>query len=692
MAKKNSELKYKFIADVNKAVADVKKLGREVDKLNNKMRSSGENKAFAFGSSKMSGPFNQREIQRPAGWEKSPAFNQMNNQRHFEAMYGGQKFPRIQPSPMGGHKTMADSFMNTRAGLEGAKTGWGKLFAGIKSKFGFFGGTIDKAKDNMKGFGTALGAVNPALGAFINKLGPLAKTIGILIISFKALAHAAKQIAHFGNTIEQSKIVLATMMGGDKKAVKTIAQMRTFSRKTQFLPEDIVGSTTMLAKFGVNPFEKGKFGLGKDKHVMDLMSGLAAMPGMKGTPIGLDRAVNAVIAGRDIRPIKALGPEALAAYQKAKKVGTSGSPEFIKVMLTELGKLPKIMGLAEMQIDSMKGLWSTITGYTEEIWMDIAGAGQEKGVVTLWSQVKDILRDIRDSGDRFINYMGPFFRDFGTAIGAIFKFIWEILGQVWEIIGPVLIPAFKILVAVGRIFFEVLKGVLNLIIDMAKVLIAVIKLPFQLIDALFGVNDSLKSLLDYLLNIVLGLQIAFMFLGIFTNGIVEDVRSGIQSWIDKLKLFFTALSDGFKEFLARHPWLSKGIDLIFKDRGPNVSPAVQEQLDKENKEGATPLSDKKKMTMSDMLGASVDNSVFGMAKQFGDRVGKWGQDKHNQKHNSPQSFFPKSSGTKTVVNNTYHNYVSDSTAKADIRNATGKNSFTGSYTDGFLKIMQDASQ
>ena len=71
-------------------------------------------------------------------------------------------------------------------------------------------------------------------------------------------------------------------------------------------------------------------------------------------------------------------------------------------MIEELAKVPKIMALANEQADTMATMWSTITGYAEEFWMDLTGAGEETGVVTLWSQLKDILKDIRDGGEKLL--------------------------------------------------------------------------------------------------------------------------------------------------------------------------------------------------------------------------------------------------------------------------------------------------
>src|SRR5690606_35115417 len=135
-----------------------------------------------------------------------------------------------------------------------------------------------------------------SFGTLITGLMKLNPVLVAVTLGFGKLL---ERIFHYGNIIEQSKMVLKSVWNSERRAVKAIAGMREFSRVTQHSPEEVVGATTMLAKYNVDPFEKGAFGLDKNKTVMNLMSGLAAMPGMGGVPIGLDRAVNAAIAGRD---------------------------------------------------------------------------------------------------------------------------------------------------------------------------------------------------------------------------------------------------------------------------------------------------------------------------------------------------------------------------------------------------------
>ncbi len=439
-------------------------------------------------------------------------------------------------------------------------------------------------------------------GSFNTLVTGLMKLNPVVVGLTLAFGKLMERTFHYGNIIEQSRMVLTSIWNSEKRAVKAIQGMREFSRITQHSPEEVVGATTMLAKYNVDPFEKGAYGLAGNKNVMNLMSGLAAMPGMGGQPIGLDRAVNAAIAGRDVRPLKALGPEVLAAYEKAREAGMSGTPEYIKVMLEELAKVPKIMELANAQANQLSTMWNTIKGYAEEFFMDFSGAGEETGIVTLWSQLKDILMVIRDEGEKFVVYVGPYLTELGAALGTTFKTLFDTLRLIWKIVGPKLVPAFKIFVQLSRIAMEIWKALWNTFIQLGKILVEIVTLPFRLLNAIFGINVRIENIIGNLQKLVLGLQITFMFLRIYLDGILEDVEnstnrmvSAAQRFGKELKLAFqeafSGLSDWLKEklgeklynFLFVTEFIPDIYDDVFGKRG-NIDDRnyVKETIKKEN--------------------------------------------------------------------------------------------------------------
>jgi hypothetical protein len=381
-------------------------------------------------------------------------------------------------------------------------------------------GTSDFAQQVMRGTTPVMGDATGAAWEVASAGRSLAKTLGIITIALAAFGYGLKQILHFGNLIEQTKITFEAVTGSAHKAVQMIAGMREFSRKTQFLPEDIIGSSAMLVKYGVDPFKKGKSG----RTAMELMGGLASMPGMGGQPIGLSRAINAAIAGRDIRPLKALGPDVLAAYEKARAAGTSGSPAYVKTMMQELEKIPVIMKLFDLQINSVKAKMSTIAGYAEEIWMDISGAGEEKGVLTFWSQFSEILTEIRDSGAELVNYLKPFFVEFGASMGAVFKFMWELLKGIFGIVKTMLsiwLQVYRVILAIGTFLWQTFGKALKFI--------------FELVEKIFnkiGGAGIVNEIVNRLMEIVTYLQSMFQIAGVY----VDHFFQNILDWIDKLTL------------------------------------------------------------------------------------------------------------------------------------------------------------
>ena len=648
MAKGAGNLHLKFTSDIEKASRDIDKLIVKVERLGAVAK---EQKAKIAASTAPSMPMTDYGRQ----WGKSFGSFGMGGMTHL----GGSPFgpdPRI----MAGAR--ATEQVSQRMSI------FSRIMGGVNEKTIRFMGSM--------------GVVNPQIGMMATKFGLLGAVVMGLIGVVK---HVVGQIAHFGNIIEQSRIVMKSIYGSDRKAVETIRGMREFSRKTQFEPEQVVGATTMMAKYNLDPFKKGTHGLAGDKHVMDLMAGLAAMPGMGGKAIGLDRAVNAVIAGRDIRPLKALGQEAMAAYSKAKGVGMSGSPEFIKVMITELAKVPKIMALANEQADSMQGLWSTITGYAEEFWMDLTGAGEETGVVTLWSQLKDILKDVREGGERFIMYIGPYVTELGAYLGAVLKYVWGLFKLIWDIVGPVLVPAFKIIIQLFRIVWELGKGFMTTFIQLGKILVEIVSLPFKMLNAILGIKSGIEWIVSGLMKIVLGLQITFMFVQIFMEGLVKKISSVVNGIIDGIKLITSEISRAFDELVAKYEntWLGQFLKLIFSERGgagafgnklnlvdpqtgKEFTPEQYKQLDEELKKQRKWEIDTTRTT-----GAVTG----GISKTVEDFSGySWAKEKSAARSQTREQ--------RIIDNRSYHYNITNEPDREAIKNQTGS---TKSQADRFQK-------
>lgn len=521
----------KFVTDMAKASADIKKFS---DSLNRAGMRPQRIPMGSYGTTQ-------------SAISAINAVNQERIQKHFEKLYSGGG---NMPSGYGGGgigSFRAGNMLgpNPRAMVEA------RLVKDIAPKMSMFSKLLEGINPKLANFLSSTGLISPELARIVGGFGKLGLQITLVVAALKAWKFMLENIFKQGNILEQSKITLKAVYGNEKQAVSTLRSMREFSRKTQFSPDEVMGPTTRMAMFGLDPFKKGSHGLSKDKHLMDLFGGMAAMPGMKNQQLGLDRIVNSVVAGRDIRPIKALGPEAMAAWDVAKGSGKAGSAAFTKTLITELAKVPKYMALANEQMNSMKGMWSTIAGYTEEIFMDISGAGEQTGVITFWSQIKDILMDIRDAGDTFVKYIGPYMVEFGAFIGGAFKYLWDIIKQIALIIAPIIIPAFKIMVQIFRIAWEISRAFMDTLIKIGKIAIAIVTFPLRMIAALFGVSLKLDVVIRKLMDFVAGLQATFVLFKIWMEGVTDAIIATIDKVIAK-----------FQKLVGEYPMLMKFLNGI----------------------------------------------------------------------------------------------------------------------------------
>lgn len=405
---------------------------------------------------------------------------------------------------------------------------------------------------SMMSGGSGTGALTQAVGMFgaltnstsllVGAFGGLNPAIIAATTAFYGFIEAMKKTFEFGNLVEGSIIQMEAITGNEKKARGLIDKAIENSLKTQFTPGQAIGATQMAVQYGVDPFAEGKYGMKGKTTAMDVINAMGSFRDSEGKAMGPQRAIYAITRG-DRRLLRPYGRDVQNAYESSKEAGNVGSAAFVDTFMEKLAKIPYLLTLAEKQSNSMVGLWSTISGYAEDFWIYFSGAKEEEGVITFWSQIKDILRDIRDYGDTFSKYIRTFAREAGTVLGATVKFIWEMLKQIGETLAPTIIPAFKMLINVIRTVFEVVKFIFNIIIQIGRVLVAVSMIPYRILDALFGVGDKLKNIIDEMSEFVTGLQVTFMLLEIFIKGVVDTIIQGIDNMIAKLKSFIKVFSD-----------------------------------------------------------------------------------------------------------------------------------------------------
>lgn len=383
--------------------------------------------------------------------------------------------------------------------------------------------------------GAAFGSLTGTSGLLRTAFTGLNPAIIAAIAALYGFIHAMKQTFHFGNLVEGAKVQLTQFLGSERAAIRDIKAAREFSLKTAFGPAETFGAAASARQFGIDPFATNKYGLKNGKTAMDIIAGLGSFRNpMTGEKIGLNRAAYAV-AGGDTRLLRPFGADVRAAYETAKGAGPLRSAAFVSKFIEELGKLPKVLNMAEAYEKTMEGRWSTIAGYAEEFWMALSGASEETGVTTFWSQIEDILLDIRNSGYELTKYILPYVTEYGTYIGAWIKYIWDYLKEIWHLVGPVLIPVLKIIVQLWRVVAEWVKTAFHISISLLKVFVQLVLLPSKLLNILTGASEKVKAIIDKLAEFVVGLKVTFQLFGIFIDSVVKKIINAIDALINKIK-------------------------------------------------------------------------------------------------------------------------------------------------------------
>lgn len=411
-----------------------------------------------------------------------------------------------------------------------------------------------------------------ALGGILQAIPTWAKAgVAGLFLFREAFKH--------GMMVESSKIIMETLTGNEAMASDLIKKARKYSVWTMFKPEEVLGATTTAIQRGINPYKMGAYGLAKDKNAMDIFAGLGSMTNpLTGQVLGVNRMAEAILRGdyRLLRPVRGIiNP----AYEKAKATsgGNVGTPAFNVKFIEELGKIPAIMELAKRQSESVQGLWSTISGLWQEFWMDFTGAQHQKGVVTFWSQIRDILKDVRDNLLPAYEKMQPVITEFGHAVGSVIKLIYtvgkEILpalafGRLMKLL-PILftvgkaifgwLPIFRILrMLVLSQFIKPLMplllqvvGVLNQIgIFINNTLIRAFQFLAKVANAFMRIffGSSLDKLMNKLSEFITGMQMYIQFWGIYIDYVFAKLELRIDKATFAIKNFFRYLKEIFDRY------------------------------------------------------------------------------------------------------------------------------------------------
>jgi hypothetical protein len=279
----------------------------------------------------------------------------------------------------------------------------------------------------------------------------------------------------------------------------------------------------MAQQYGIDMFAKGKYGLGANRSASEIVAGLASFRNAQGEAVGLNRAVYA-IAGGDTRLLRPFGPQVRAAYEASKKAGALRTSAQINAFLEGLGKIPQVMEMAKMYSETVSGLWSTIVGYGEEFWIRFSGAGEKPEVLTFWSQIRDILKDIRNMGAPVMLYLKAGLVEWGASLGASIKSIWLGIKVILKLLEPVLKIAWQIF----RVFSALVTTVFVALIKSFEFLYNAVVRFF----AALGDNANLNNMVAYMEQFVTGFQIACIALTIGWGAALDRMALDLEKFID----------------------------------------------------------------------------------------------------------------------------------------------------------------
>lgn len=377
----------------------------------------------------------------------------------------------------------------------------------------------------------AKGNISQLLDSF-GGFGKIASLVGVVTTAVLGLRHIATSTFQAGIFTEDS-ITQLTVLLKDANAARDMYQKAfQFSVETPFEPDEVVAASIIaksyLGDMG-DAFSKNLFGLKND--VITLIGDMASFS--KQT---MQEAATALLRG-DLQLLDKYGSAGRKAYMTAKSAGPLGSEAFIKSFVAEMGKVDSWMGMAEKRGRTMSGLMSTLSGNISSMSTFLSGAAENEGTITLWSELKAIMRDIVAYSDTFIKFMKPLLIELGGAIGSTFRFVWEllkpILGALWELFQPLL----KIL----QIVFQLVRAVFSLGTQMLRGILGVIESLFEKLGFLDKFIASGKEILDFFETTILNINMMFAFLTDGFNSMIDSIKNFLNEYIPKLLIKMESL-------------------------------------------------------------------------------------------------------------------------------------------------------
>ena len=390
--------------------------------------------------------------------------------------------------------------------MGGAKGGGGGITGGIG------GGVGGEAAVGLAGKFAMLGAA----------------TLG-LYAAFRAVSTIIGTIAKAGMLVENSIVQMTAFTGSGKEARRLVREAIRDSLTTPYTPTQQISATMKATQFGFDPYRKGAGGLQNNRSAMEIFNALGTFSDAEGRMLGPERAIWGVTQGNK-RLLRPFGPDVLNAYEKSQQSGNLGSQAQISAFMVELSKMPKIFDLAINRSKTMEGLWSTITGFADEFLISFTGASEDPGVITFWSQIRDIMFDIKESGIAFFASAKNDITEIGTGIGGIFAWIWDLLTQINIALEPIM-PVLSLVYQLLRLCGYLIAELLVIILKFVEALVNLIVLPFRLAAALDGCIGKTQSMVEMLADFITGLRVTFNLFNIFLDGVVAEMRRPLDELV-----------------------------------------------------------------------------------------------------------------------------------------------------------------
>lgn len=571
-----------FVTNTAKAVRDVEKLTKSIQHFGevSKVASSGGKGKSASGAASL------------FDWISSPALKNATNTNipYFSQGILGQSVPF--------------TFLKSNAALDGAM------------------------KEISEGMRITGGLVTASLTKF-------SVAIAIAIAAVAAFGFVIHKTVEQGKFLERSITQLEVLYHGDKnKARDTMKKVNRYALLTPFTPTDVMGAAVVSSEWKVDMFKKGAYGLKPDQDAAKIFAGVGSFTDTDGNDIGMTRAAQALLRG-DYRMLKNVRGVVDPAWQKAKTVGQVGTAKFNEKFIEELGKVPEIMNMAEARSRTVAGLWSDIAGFSEKFRQDFSGAGEADGIITFWSQLREMLKDIKDAGLWVSDNIAPMLTNFGASLMGIFKVVWDLIVGIWKSIQPLILPALRLISSWLHLIFEVVKGILSTVGKFLKFVGEAVGGLVQIISHFTGVFSLVEVILKAIADTATFTQLLFFDWGIWFDAMILKIKSLVTEagkWIDA---FFDKLNNATDKFLESHPMLKEIFDAIVEN--PMASGALVGLLS-----GI--------LTMNPVVGVTAGGATAGGLKAAGNSLDDTRERRTGSRPLTPAEKTSVEKGQKSIIN------------------------------------------